>query len=184
MLWYSLEVPCQGSSNYYQKTFYGKIRKVCADTPLSWLGDLVVSALDFQAGYRGFESRSDWDNFQIISMPYSHSTCPGLSIKWTGQHLVTNSGTKWAWVIHKSKAVQIHVHNNRRNLYVPRVHDSVKIPHNNNNPHLSVAIWIPLISKASCFKIICYEDAKIYFQWKIRKQICHILSSAIIKQKL
>ena len=60
------------------------------------LGGLVVSALDFQAGYRGFESRSGRDNFQTISMPSSYSTCPGLSIKWTGRRLVTDSGTKCA----------------------------------------------------------------------------------------
>ena len=75
-----------------------------------WLGGLVVSALDFQAGYRGFESRSGRDNFQTISTPSLYSTCPGLSIKWTGRRLVTDSGTKCAWVIHESKAVQIHVH--------------------------------------------------------------------------
>ena len=96
------------------------------------LGGLVVSALDFQAGYRGFESRSGRDNFQTISAPSSYSTCPGLSIKWTGRRLVTDSGTKCAWVIHESKAVQIHVyHSNRRCLYVSRVPGSVKIPHNN-----------------------------------------------------
>ena len=93
----------------------------------------MVSALDFQAGYRGFESRSGRDNFQTISAPSSYSTCPGLSIKWTGRRLVTDSGTKCAWVIHESKAVQIHAHNNRRCLYVPRVPGSVKNPHNNNN---------------------------------------------------
>ena len=43
----------------------------------------------FQAGYRGFESRSGRGNFQTISTP--PSTCPGLSIKWTGRHLVTDS---------------------------------------------------------------------------------------------
>ena len=97
------------------------------------LGGLVVSALDFQAGYRGFESRSGRDNFQTIFTPSSYSTCPGLSIKWTGRRLVTDSGTKCAWVIHESKAVQIHVHHsNRRCLYVPRVPGSVKNPHNNN----------------------------------------------------
>ena len=90
-------------------------------------------SLDFQAGYRGFESRSGRDNFQTISAPSSYSTCPGLSIKWTGRRLVTDSGTKCAWVIHESKAVQIHAHNNRRCLYVPRVPGSVKNPHNNNN---------------------------------------------------
>ena len=102
---------------------------------ISGLGGLVVSALDFQAVYRGFESRSGRDNFQTIITPSSYSTCPGLSIKWTGRHLVTDSGTKCAWVIHESKAVQLHVHHsNRRCLYVPRVPGSVKNPHNNNNP--------------------------------------------------
>ena len=43
------------------------------------------------------------DNFQTISIPNSRSTCPGLSIKWTGRRLVTDSGTKCAWVIHESK---------------------------------------------------------------------------------
>ena len=87
----------------------------------------MVSALDFHAGYRGFESRWGRDNFQTISMPSLYSTCPGLSIKWTGWRLVIDSGTKCAWVIHESKAVQIHVHNNRRCLYVPWVPSSFKI---------------------------------------------------------
>ena len=105
------------------------------------LGGLVVSALDFQAGYRGFESRSGRDNFQTIITPSSYSMCPGLSIKWTGRRLVTDSGTKCAWVIHESKAVQIHIHHsNRRCLYVPRVPGSVKNPHNNNNPALLPSI--------------------------------------------
>ena len=100
----------------------------------SGLGGLVVSALDFQGGYRGFESRSGRDNFQTIITPSSYSTCPGLSIKLTGRRLVTDRGTKCAWVFHESKAVQIHVHHsNRRCLYVPRVPGSVKNPHNNNN---------------------------------------------------
>ena len=93
----------------------------------------MVSALDFKAGYRGFESRSGRDNFRTIRTPSLYSACPGLSIKWTGWHLLTDSGTKCAWVIHESKAVQIHVHNSRYCLYVPRVPGSVKIPHNNNN---------------------------------------------------
>ena len=88
--------------------------------------------IDFQAGYHGFESRSGRDNVQTISTPSSYSTCPGLTIKWTGRRLVTDSGTKCAWVIHESKAVQIHVHNNRRCFCVPRVPGSVKNPHNNN----------------------------------------------------
>ena len=97
----------------------------------------MVSALDFQAGYLGFESRSGRDNFQTISTPCSYSTYLGLSIKWTGRRLVTDSGIKCAWVIHESKAVQIHVqHSNRRCLYVPRVPGSVKNPHNNNHNNL------------------------------------------------
>ena len=82
---------------------------------------LVVSAFDFQAGYRGFKLRSCRDNVQTISTPSSYLTCPGLTIKWTGRRLVTDSGTKCTWMIHESTAVQIHVHNNRRYLYVPRV---------------------------------------------------------------
>ena len=56
------------------------------------LGGLVVSALDFQAGYRMFESC----NFQTISMLSLYSTCPELSIKWTWRRLMTDSGTKWS----------------------------------------------------------------------------------------
>ena len=91
------------------------------------------SVLDFHAGYRGFESCLGRDNFQTISTPSSYSTCPGLSIKWTGHRLVTDSGTKCAWVIQESKVVQICVHNNRRCLCVPRVPGSVKNLHNNNS---------------------------------------------------
>ena len=98
------------------------------------LSGLEVSALDFQSGYRGFESRSVRDNFQTISTTSSYSYMfPGLSIKWTGRRLVTDSVIKSAWVIHESKAVQMQVHNNRRCLCVPRVPGSVKNPHNNNN---------------------------------------------------
>ena len=104
------------------------IKRGLSSTKSCGLGGLVVSALDFQAGYRRFEPRSG----QTISTPSSYPTCPGLSIKWTGWCLVTDSGTKCAWVIHESKAVQIHVHKNRRCLYVPRVPGSVKNPHNNN----------------------------------------------------
>ena len=89
----------------------------------------MVSALVFYSEYRGYKSRSGRDNFQTISMPSPYSTCLGLSIKWTGLGLVTDSGTKCAWVIHESKAVQIHVHNNGRYLYVPRVPGCVKNPH-------------------------------------------------------
>ena len=95
------------------------------------LGDLVVSALDFQAGYYGFESRLGRDNFHTISTPNSYSTCSGWSIKWTGRRLVTDSGTKYAWVILESKTAQIHVHNNRHCLCVPRMPGRVKNLHNN-----------------------------------------------------
>ena len=53
----------------------------------------MVSTLDFQAGYHRCESRSGRDNFQTIGTPCSYSKCPGLSIKWTGQRLVTDSGS-------------------------------------------------------------------------------------------
>ena len=120
------------------------------------LGGLVVRAFDFQAGYRGFESRSGRDNFQTITTPSSYSTCPGLSIKWTGRRLVTDSGTKCAWVIHESKAVQIHVHHsNRRCLYVPRVPGSVKNPHNNNNNGSSLAQVI-------CDSCFCFVGLKCW----------------------
>ena len=67
----------------------------------------MVSALDFHVGYCGFKSRLGGYNFQTISTLSSYLTCPGLStcIKWTGQHLVTDSSTKCAWVSHESKAV-------------------------------------------------------------------------------
>ena len=87
----------------------------------------MLGTVDFQAEYRGFESHSGRDNFQTISTPSSYSTCPGLSVKWTGRRLLTAGDTKSAWVIHESKAVQIHVHNNRRCLHVPRVPGIVKI---------------------------------------------------------
>ena len=45
---------------------------------------------------------------------------------------MTDSGTKCAWLINESITVQIHVHNNRRCLYVPRVPGSVNNPYNKN----------------------------------------------------
>ena len=59
----------------------------------------MVSALDFQAGYRGFESRSGRDNFQTFLLRLAHTrrTLGGLSIKWTGRRLVIDSGTDCAW---------------------------------------------------------------------------------------
>ena len=68
----------------------------------------------------------------LVRLAYTRRVL-GWVYRWTGWRLVTDSGTKCAWVIHESKAVQIHVHNNRRCLYVPRVPGSVKNPHNNNN---------------------------------------------------
>ena len=91
----------------YSQYFFFKISSVqelCSfGDHESGLGGLVVNALDFQAGYHGFESRSGGDNFQTIITPNSYSTCTGLSIKWTGRRLVTDSGTKCAWMIHESK---------------------------------------------------------------------------------
>ena len=102
--------------------------------PFCELGGLVVSALDFQDGISWVRIPLGSRQFLTIITPSSYSTCPGLSIKWTGRRLVTDSGTKCALVIHESKAVQIHVHHsNRRCLYVSRVPGSVKNPHNNNN---------------------------------------------------
>ena len=91
----------------------------------------MVSTLNFQVGCHGLESRSGRDNFQTISTPNSYATCPGLSIKWTGRCLVTDRGTKCAWVIHESKAVQIHVQKNLCCLCVPWVPGSDRNPHNN-----------------------------------------------------
>ena len=65
----------------------------------------MVSALDFQAGYRGFESRSGRDNFQTIRTPSSYSMSPGLSIRWIGWCFMIDSGTKCSWVIHENNAM-------------------------------------------------------------------------------
>ena len=75
--------------------------------------------------------------FSII-MPCSYSTFSGLSIKRTKRRLVTDSGTKCAWVIHE-KAVQIHVHNKGQGhcLYVPRVPGNVKKPAQHPGPSCS-----------------------------------------------
>ena len=100
----------------------------------------MASALDFYAGYHGLKFRSGRDYFQTISTPSSYATCPGLSLKWTGQRLVTDSGTKCAWVIHESKAVQVHVYNNRRCLHVPWMPGRVKNLHNNNKIQVLVGV--------------------------------------------
>ena len=42
----------------------------------------MVSALDFQAGYRGFEYRSGRDSLQTISTPSSYPTCPGSWVEY------------------------------------------------------------------------------------------------------
>ena len=86
------------------------------------------------------------DNF---SMPSSYSTCPGLSIKWTGRRLVEDSGTMCVWVIHESKAVQIHVHNNCCCLYVPpRVPDSLKNLHQPTEVHFTPETLTVSLSKS------------------------------------
>ena len=51
---------------------------------------------------------------------------------------MTDSGTKCAWMIHESKAVQIHVHNNSCCLHVPRVPGSVK-------NRTTTLLWYPII---------------------------------------
>ena len=44
------------------------IQDVCSfDENVCGLGGLVVSAFDFHAGYRGFESRSGRDNFRPLA---------------------------------------------------------------------------------------------------------------------
>ena len=93
----------------------------------SGLDGLVVSALNFKWDIVGSNPAWVETNFQTISRPSSYSMCPGLSIKWTGQRLVIDSRTECAWVIHESKAVQMHVHNNHCYLHVPRVPGSIKI---------------------------------------------------------
>ena len=88
----------------------------------SYLG-CGLGGLDFQAWFRiPLGSRI----FRPLVRLAHIRRALGLSIKWTGRRLMTDSGTKCAWVIHESKAVQIHVHKNRRCLYVPRVPSSVK----------------------------------------------------------
>ena len=51
----------------------------------------MVNALDLKAEGCGFKSRCDREHFQTISTPSSYSTCPGLIIKGTCWHLVTDS---------------------------------------------------------------------------------------------
>ena len=53
---------------------------------------------------------------------------------------MTDNGTNCAWVIHESKAVQIHVHNNCGCLYVPWVPGSVKNPHSSNINNTSTLV--------------------------------------------
>ena len=126
-------------------------------------------------------------------MPSSYSTCPRLSIKWTGRRLATDSGTKCAWVIHESKTVQIHVHNNRRCLYVPQV----KNLHNKNSlirRQLSkhVALTFCMLGKFTAHDVLKYVsyfypenrlwhfmqmsvwNIEAYFLGKVRK-CCHFV---------
>ena len=64
---------------------------------------------------------------------------------------MTDSGTKCAWVIHESKAVQIHVHNNRCCLFVPQVPGSIENLHNNNFASDIYQICIKMHKLASSF---------------------------------
>ena len=84
---------------------------------------VMVSALGLKTDDRWLESCSGPFVYLANTL-----TCSGLSIKRTGRRIVTDSGTKCAWVVHKSKGVQTH----SRNTFtaasrVPQVPDSVKI---------------------------------------------------------
>ena len=85
---------------------------------------------------------------------------------------MTDSGTKCAWVIHESKAVQLHVHDNRRCLYVPRVPGSVKIPHNNNN-----SIATDRSKAVLCCSFYLYSNSEeiggAYCFWGVRPSVRH-----------
>ena len=72
------------------------------------------------------------NNFQTIRTPKSYSTCPGLSIKRTGRRLVTDNGTKCAWMIHESKTVQMHEHNCAASMCLGCL-VALKNQHYNNN---------------------------------------------------
>ena len=106
---------------------------------LSRLGGIVHST--FMRDIVGSNTARIETIFRLLATPSSYSTCPGLSLKWTGRRLVTDSGTKCAWVIHESKAVQIHVHNNRCCLYMSRVPGGVKSPHNNQSQMVSSLLF-------------------------------------------
>ena len=60
---------------HLDRSSFSNIFNNCEGHVTCELGGLVVSALDFHAGYRGFESRWGRDNFQTISTPRSYSTC-------------------------------------------------------------------------------------------------------------
>ena len=79
--------------------------KTCKTTTLRLrgLGGLAVTALNLQAEGRGFEPRSDEEDFQTIGTPSSYSTWPGLNIKWTKRRF--GDGQRCAWVIPESTAV-------------------------------------------------------------------------------
>ena len=57
----------------FYSAWQGLILNCFRQGPGRGLGDLVISALDLQTGYRGFESCSGLDNFQIISTPIAHT---------------------------------------------------------------------------------------------------------------
>ena len=69
------------------------------------LGGLVISALDLQQKVVG----SNPEKIFRPSVPSLYSMCLGLGIKWTGLCLVTDNGTKYAWLINESKVVQAQI---------------------------------------------------------------------------
>ena len=78
---------------------------------------------------------------------------------------MTDSGTKCAWLIHESKAVQIHVNNNRRCLYVPRMPGSGKNPHNNNPEYQS--LWFTMEYPCSICSLNRYKKYLLlsFYKW-------------------
>ena len=91
---------------------------------------------------------------------------------------MTDSGTKCAWVIHESKAVQINVHHsNRRCLYVPRVPGSVKNLHNNNNNkscRRTASSPVGYILYCNIFIIKPYNIGHTDLDVFVCKSFCHI----------
>ena len=91
--------------NYYRETEYQNtilinltdniIIKIITTAWECGLGGIVTFKRDIVGSNRARVETI----FQTVSTPSSYSTCLGLSIKWTARRLVTDSGTKCAWVI-------------------------------------------------------------------------------------